>query len=119
MIDGVHIDIADKAGLVPSFTQGKSLGFNGKSLIYPSQISAANAHFSPTDDGHMHASKIINVRAFALLTENWWKTFTLMKRKKLLISLTRSIPESVDNEQSRVGTSHRKRKIKAKCTKVE
>ena len=60
VIDGVHIDIADTAGLVRSCIQGKSLGFDGKSLIHPSQISAANAHFSPTDDDHMHASKIID-----------------------------------------------------------
>jgi citrate lyase subunit beta/citryl-CoA lyase len=48
VIDGVHLDLNDEPGLIRSCIQGRELGFDGKSLIHPNQITATNAHFSPT-----------------------------------------------------------------------
>lgn len=48
VIDGVHLDLTDAAGLVAACEQGRNLGFDGKSLIHPSQIGAANAAFGPS-----------------------------------------------------------------------
>ena len=42
VIDGVHLDINDQNGFAVSCEQGRSLGFDGKSLIHPTQIDAAN-----------------------------------------------------------------------------
>ena len=47
-IDGVFTDITDPAGFVVEAEQGLMLGFDGKSLIHPSQVDPCNAVFSPT-----------------------------------------------------------------------
>lgn len=49
-IDGVFTDIHDGAGLVTEAEQGRMLGFDGKSLIHPSQVDPCNAVFSPGAD---------------------------------------------------------------------
>jgi len=48
-IDGVFNRIEDAEGLAVEALQGRLYGFNGKSLIHPSQIAAANAAFSPSE----------------------------------------------------------------------
>lgn len=57
--DGVHTDINDPAGFEMVCKQGLMLGFDGKTLIHPSQIAAANRIFSPTDDDIAYALRII------------------------------------------------------------
>lgn len=47
-IDGVYMDIRDEAGFVAEAEQGLMLGFDGKSLIHPSQVGPCNAVFSPS-----------------------------------------------------------------------
>jgi len=47
IIDGVFNDIGDEAGLARQCAQAAAFGFDGKSLIHPSQILAANAAFTP------------------------------------------------------------------------
>ena len=48
-IDGVFNRIDDAEGLAAETLQGRLYGFDGKSLIHPSQIAAANAAFSPSE----------------------------------------------------------------------
>lgn len=48
VIDGIHLDIRDEAGLRRSCEQGRDLGFDGKSLIHPDQLAVANEVFSPS-----------------------------------------------------------------------
>lgn len=48
IIDGVHLDLADREGHAEACRQGRDLGFDGKSLIHPAQLAAANAAFSPS-----------------------------------------------------------------------
>lgn len=50
VLDGVFNDIEDDAGLAAQCDQGLAFGFDGKTLIHPRQLSAANAAFSPTPD---------------------------------------------------------------------
>ncbi len=47
-IDGVFNALADAEGLARECAEGRALGFDGKSLIHPGQIAAANAAFSPS-----------------------------------------------------------------------
>lgn len=47
VIDGVYLDLGDADGLLSICEQGRALGFDGKSLIHPSQIDAANRAFGP------------------------------------------------------------------------
>lgn len=45
--DGVHNKLEDGAGLEAECAEGRAFGFDGKSLIHPSQIETANRLFSP------------------------------------------------------------------------
>lgn len=47
-IDGVFNRFEDDAGFEAECAQGRLYGFDGKSLIHPRQIAAANAAFAPT-----------------------------------------------------------------------
>jgi len=49
-IDGVYNDIEDASGFARSCEQGRSFGFNGKTLIHPSQIDSANRIFAPSPE---------------------------------------------------------------------
>ena len=62
-IDGVFNRIDDAQGLAAEAAQGRLYGFDGKSLIHPSQIAAANAAFSPSENEVAQARAI--VAAFA------------------------------------------------------
>lgn len=46
-IDGVFNDISDEYGLRAECEQGAAMGFDGKTLIHPSQVDCANAVFAP------------------------------------------------------------------------
>ncbi len=46
--DGVFTDIHDAAGFEAEARQGVMLGFDGKSLIHPSQVAPCNLVFSPS-----------------------------------------------------------------------
>ena len=48
-IDGVYNAFKDADGLRMECDQGRDMGFDGKSLIHPSQIDVANAAFAPSD----------------------------------------------------------------------
>jgi len=63
MLDGVYNDIADAEGLSRQCAQGADLGFDGKTLIHPSQVEPANAAFAP--DAEAVAWARIVVDAFA------------------------------------------------------
>lgn len=58
-LDGVYNDIANVDGLRAECAQGRDMGFDGKTLIHPSQIEACNAVFSPAPDEIAEARKII------------------------------------------------------------
>jgi citrate lyase subunit beta / citryl-CoA lyase len=47
VIDGVHNAIADTDGFVAACAQGRRFGFDGKTLIHPSQIGPCNDAFAP------------------------------------------------------------------------
>lgn len=59
IIDGVHLDLEDEAGLAAACEQGRDLGFDGKTLIHPKQIAAANAAFGPSVEAVTHARRQI------------------------------------------------------------
>jgi len=50
VLDGVWNDIADLEGLEHQCRQGVEFGFDGKTLIHPDQIAAANRAFAPEPD---------------------------------------------------------------------
>lgn len=50
ILDGVWNEIADLEGLTRECGQGADFGFDGKSLIHPTHLAAANRAFSPDPD---------------------------------------------------------------------
>jgi citrate lyase subunit beta/citryl-CoA lyase len=58
-LDGVHLDLGDDAGFAASCAQGRNLGFDGKTLIHPRTIDAANRAFAPDDEEVAHALRVI------------------------------------------------------------
>ena len=46
-LDAVYRDFNDASGFAAECQQGRDLGFDGKTLIHPDQIAAANAAFAP------------------------------------------------------------------------
>ncbi|MDX1735482.1 MAG: CoA ester lyase, partial [Halioglobus sp.] len=59
IIDGVQLDLEDEALLRQSCEQGRDLGFDGKSLIHPKQLAAANETFAPSEAEINSAREII------------------------------------------------------------
>ncbi len=59
VIDGVQLDLEDDELLRISCEQGRDLGFDGKSLIHPNQIVAANTAFAPDEQEVAAARHII------------------------------------------------------------
>ena len=50
ILDGVYNDIADTEGFAQECAQAREFGFDGKTLIHPSQIEPCNAAFTPNPD---------------------------------------------------------------------
>ncbi|MCT9115552.1 CoA ester lyase [Cupriavidus gilardii] len=63
ILDGVWNDFGDRAGYAAELTQSVRMAFDGKTLIHPSQIDAANAAFAPSAQQVAEAGRI--VAAFA------------------------------------------------------
>jgi len=50
VLDGVYNAFKDDAGLRVEATEGRDMGFDGKTLIHPAQVAIANAVFGPSED---------------------------------------------------------------------
>jgi citrate lyase subunit beta/citryl-CoA lyase len=59
ILDGVYNDIGNTDGFVKECAQGVELGFDGKTLIHPSQIEPCNTAFSPSPADVEQARKMI------------------------------------------------------------
>ena len=59
ILDGVYNDIGNADGFEMECRQGVELGFDGKTLIHPSQIAPCNAAFSPTPEEVAMARRMI------------------------------------------------------------
>ncbi len=59
VLDGVYNDTRDQAGFEAECRQGRQLGFDGKTLIHPSQVEPCNRLFAPTPDEVEEAGRII------------------------------------------------------------
>jgi citrate lyase subunit beta/citryl-CoA lyase len=61
ILDGVYNDIGNADGFAKECVQGVELGFDGKTLIHPSQIEPCNKAFSPSPADVEQAHKMIAV----------------------------------------------------------
>jgi len=65
ILDGVYNGIKDEQGFVESCRQGQELGFDGKTLIHPSQIEPCNRVFGPSEEELDVARRVIEAFAEA------------------------------------------------------
>jgi len=65
ILDGVHLDLSDEEGFALVCRQGRELGFDGKTLIHPTQIGPANAAFAPSAAEVEWSRRIIAAHAAA------------------------------------------------------
>ena len=68
VLDGVHLSLDDEAGLIQSCIQGRDMGFDGKTLIHPNQIAAANDAFGPSTAEISEAKERISAYEEAIRT---------------------------------------------------
>ena len=59
ILDGVYNDIKDADGFQAECLQGRQMGFDGKTLIHPSQIDPANAIWAPSPEAVEDARTLI------------------------------------------------------------
>jgi len=59
ILDGVYNDVKNPDGFAAECQQGMEMGFDGKTLIHPSQVEPANGIWAPSDDEVDHARRVI------------------------------------------------------------
>ncbi|MGA4878510.1 HpcH/HpaI aldolase/citrate lyase family protein [Streptomyces lydicamycinicus] len=60
ILDGVYNDVKNAEGFEAECVQGRQFGFDGKTLIHPSQVEPCNRAFAPSADQIAHARKVID-----------------------------------------------------------
>ncbi len=103
LLDGVFNDFRNSHGFVRECEDSAGMGFDGKTLIHPAQIEAANAAFSPSEQALSEARAI--VAAFArpenagkgviALDGRMVERLHLVQAQKLLAKAARAIPGKV------------------------
>ena len=68
VLDGVHLSLDDPEGLKAACVQGRDMGFDGKTLIHPSQIALANKTFGPSSEEIEEAKQRIAAYEAAIST---------------------------------------------------
>ena len=59
ILDGVYNDVKDADGFLAECAQGRQMGFDGKTLIHPSQVERANEVFAPSEQAVEDARGIL------------------------------------------------------------
>ncbi|MFW2335669.1 HpcH/HpaI aldolase/citrate lyase family protein [Ilumatobacter sp.] len=59
ILDGVYNDVRDPEGFLAEAEQGKALGFDGKTLVHPSQVEPTNDVWAPDGDEVDVARRVI------------------------------------------------------------
>lgn len=66
ILDGVFNDIGDKVGFAAESQQGRDMGFDGKTVVHPSQIEPSNDVFGPSAAEVEHAHMVVSAYEQAL-----------------------------------------------------
>ncbi|MGE3967007.1 MAG: CoA ester lyase [Dongiaceae bacterium] len=66
ILDGVHLDLEDAEGFALACEQGVEMGFDGKTLIHPKTIAAANRVFAPSAEEVAFSRRVIAAHAEAM-----------------------------------------------------
>ena len=66
IFDGVHLDFQNDVSFREVCANGRAMGFDGKTLIHPTQIIGANEIFGYSEDDVSHAHRLLEVWHAAL-----------------------------------------------------
>lgn len=61
ILDGVHLDFRNQQSFAQACEQGRSMGFDGKTLIHPSQVAEANSAFGFSAEDLADAEAVLQV----------------------------------------------------------
>ena len=59
ILDGVYNDVRDPEGFAAECAQGAEMGFDGKTIIHPSQVEPCNEAFSPSAEEIEYSRRVI------------------------------------------------------------
>jgi citrate lyase subunit beta/citryl-CoA lyase len=59
ILDGVYNDVRDPEGFASECAQGAELGFDGKTIIHPTQVEPCNEAFAPSEDEIEYSRRVI------------------------------------------------------------
>jgi citrate lyase subunit beta/citryl-CoA lyase len=59
ILDGVYNDVRDPDGFLVEAQQGAAMGFDGKTLVHPSQVDPTNDVWAPSDDEVDYSRRVI------------------------------------------------------------
>ena len=59
ILDGVYNDVRDPDGFEAECQQGREFGFDGKTIIHPTQVEPANRIFAPSPEAIEHSRVVI------------------------------------------------------------
>jgi citrate lyase subunit beta/citryl-CoA lyase len=59
IVDGVYNDVKNAEGFLAECTQGRQMGFDGKTLIHPGQVEPCNEAFAPSEQAIADARGMI------------------------------------------------------------
>ncbi|HNI35721.1 MAG TPA: CoA ester lyase [Microthrixaceae bacterium] len=59
ILDGVYNDVKNPEGFAAECAQGAEMGFDGKTLIHPTQVEPCNDAFAPSEAEVEHSRKVI------------------------------------------------------------
>jgi citrate lyase subunit beta/citryl-CoA lyase len=68
-IDGPYVQIRDEAGFRKAAQRSAALGFDGKWVLHPGQIDAANEVFSPRQEDYDRAENILDAYEYSTSAE--------------------------------------------------
>ena len=59
ILDGVYNDVRNPEGFAAEAAQGAEMGFDGKTLVHPTQVEPANEAFAPDAEEIEHSRRVI------------------------------------------------------------
>jgi citrate lyase subunit beta/citryl-CoA lyase len=59
ILDGVYNDVKNPEGFAAECTQGAEMGFDGKTLIHPTQVEPCNEAYSPSAEEIEYSRRVI------------------------------------------------------------
>jgi (3S)-malyl-CoA thioesterase len=94
VLDGVFNALDDPQGLVRECAEGRLLGFDGKTLIHPNQIEAANSAYSPSE------AELDDARALVMAASGGAERFRDRMIESMHVEMAQRLIERADAQRA-------------------